>query len=342
MTTTVLRRWPGATASAKLRPITTFSLVARDPINGDLGVAVASKFLAVGSVVPFLQAEIGAVATQSYANTSFGPRAIAMMQAGEALATIEQEFSATDPKIAQRQYGLVAANGAALSFTGSGCHDWAGGVTGPGFAAQGNLLTGPAVVAALAETFVASTSSGDSLATRLLAALLAADRAGGDKRGRQSAALVVVRAGGGYGGWNDRLLDLRVDDNHDPVVELGRLLQIHRLLFERPQDRDLLALTGETWQRLRTALERAGHALGPDWDAEAEAALASVAGNENLEERLVEPARLGHPAIDRAVLHYLEARFVISEPVTNEPVTSEPVTSEPVTSEPAEISEARA
>lgn len=164
-----------------MRPVSTFSIVARDPQTGDLGVATASKFLAVGSVVPYAIAEVGAIATQSYANTSFGPRAIDMLLADAPLALIDQALQASDAGIAQRQYGIVSADGASVSFTGTGCHPWAGGVAKPGLAAQGNLLTGPEVIDALVAAFEAHSGP---FPERLLAALQAADDAGGDARGR--------------------------------------------------------------------------------------------------------------------------------------------------------------
>ena len=290
-----------------MKSISTFSLVAKAN-NGDLGVAVASKFLAVGSAVPWVTGSVGAVATQSYANTSYGPRALQAMANGVALEEIAAEFSRSDDGITQRQYGLVNASGQAFTFTGSACHAWAGGRTGAGYAAQGNLLAGPQVVDALAETFEAR---GDlEFPERMLAALLAADRAGGDMRGRQSAALYVARTNGGYGGFNDRYIDLRVDDHDDPVIELGRLLSIQRLLFERPKESDLLPLEGEMAQRLMRILVRLGHLQSEParWDERAQKALESLAGIENLEERIVAP-RDGNYFVDRIMLGFLEQKF---------------------------------
>lgn len=272
---------------------------------GDLGVATASKFLAVGSVVPFAEAGLGAVATQSYANTTFGPRTIMALRGGISLELIHQAFAESDAQHGQRQYGLVDASGRAFTFTGADCHPWAGGRTGLGYAAQGNLLTGPEVVDALAETFEASDGP---LADRLVAALGAADAAGGDKRGRQSAALLVVRKDGGYGGFNDRYIDLRVDDHDAPVAELARLLSLQRVFFERPQSTDLLTIDADVAQRLRRVLVTAGY-LSPEaetgeWDEPSERALRSLAGTENLEERLMEMGQ-----IDKVVLRYLEDKF---------------------------------
>ena len=280
------------------RCVSTFSLVARDPENGDLGVATASKFLAVGAVVPYAVADVGAVATQSYANTGFGPRVIQALQAGVPLELIDEALQGSDDQIGLRQYGLVDAAGRALSFTGAECHPWAGGASGAGWAAQGNLLTGPAVIEALGQTFEASRGP---LAERLVAALLAGDRAGGDARGRQSAALLVVRAEGGYGGLNDRYVDLRVDDDPDPVPRLQQLLALQRLYFEKPSDDDLLPIDGEVETRLLALLRSAGFEVAATWDEAAEQALRTLAGVENLEERLRAPGR-----VDRAVLEHLE------------------------------------
>jgi uncharacterized Ntn-hydrolase superfamily protein len=283
------------------RPVHTFSIVARDPQTGDLGVATASKFLAVGAVVPFAVAEVGAIATQSYANTSFGPRAIEALMAGMPLDLVDAGFRATDPQIAQRQYGMVAADGASVTFTGEGCHPWAGGVAKPGLAAQGNILAGPQVIEAL----VAGYEQHDGpFPERLLAGLLAADRAGGDQRGKQSAALLVVREEGGYGGLNDRYIDLRVDDDADPIPRLQAHLALQRLYFEKPAEGDLLAIEGDVEARLLRALAAAGQNPGSAWGDPGRAALRAVAGVENLEERLVDEDR-----IDRAVLEHLERTF---------------------------------
>jgi len=281
-----------------MRPVSTFSLVARDPDTGDLGVATASKFLAVGAVVPYAVAEVAAVATQSHANTGFGPRVVDALLAGVPLDLVGRALQATDEGIARRQYGIVDADGTSLTFTGEACHPWAGGRAGPGLAAQGNLLAGPQVIEALVAGF--ETHDGP-FPERLLAGLLAADRAGGDVRGRQSAALLVVRAEGGYGGYNDRYIDLRVDDDPDPVPRLRELLALQRLLFDAPRPADVLAIEGEVATRLLAALRAAGRTVGDRWDDDARAALAGLAGVENLEERLLDGDR-----VDRAVLEHLE------------------------------------
>ena len=286
-----------------MKPVSTFSIVARDPATGDFGVATASKFLAVGGVVPFAEAGVGAVATQSYANTSYGPRTLSALKQNIPLTFIHQAFAATDPEHAQRQYGLVDAAGNALTFTGEACHPWAGGRDGEGWAAQGNLLTGPEVVDALVETFLANQ---DTFPERLLAALAAGDAAGGDKRGRQSAALLVVRVKGGYGGFNDRYIDLRIDDHENPVGELRRLLSLQRLYFERPSEANVLELSPPISDRLRRVLVASGYrdASAEGWGDAEEAALRSLAGVENLEERMLEPGQ-----VDRVVLEYLERKY---------------------------------
>src|SRR5581483_9409354 len=220
-------------------PPSTFSLVAYDPANGDLGIAVASKFLAVGAVVPWAQAGVGAIATQAWANTRYVPLALEMLKQGMSPEEVGVALTASDKDAAQRQFGIVDAQGRAYSFTGPECFEWAGSLTGDYFAAQGNILAGPAVVEALATTFARAQGE---LAERLLEALAAGQRAGGDKRGQESAALLVVRAHGGYGGFNDRYLDLRVDDHPAPVDELARLLRLHLLYFDKPKPDDLLAI----------------------------------------------------------------------------------------------------
>ncbi|NJK45554.1 MAG: DUF1028 domain-containing protein [Pleurocapsa sp. SU_196_0] len=203
-----------------------------------------------------------------------------------------------------RQYGMVDAAGAAFSFTGSECHAWAGGRTGDGYAVQGNLLAGEGVVEALASVYEARDDL--PLPERLLTALLAGDRAGGDARGRQGAALYVARVDGGYAGFNDRYVDLRVDDHADPIVELQRLLGMHRLLFEHPNAEALLELTGDTKLRLEAVLIRAGvlARTSETWGDAAQEALESLMGVENLEERLVKAGW-----VDPLVLEFLERKF---------------------------------
>jgi uncharacterized Ntn-hydrolase superfamily protein len=211
----------------------TFSIVAADPATGEVGVAVASRFFAVGAVVPFAKAGVGAVATQASANVSYGPRALELLARGvtpeEALGILTRD----DDGRGRRQAGVVSATGASATFSGPECNAWAGGRSGPGYAVQGNILTGEPVVVAMEKAFLGS--AGKTLAERLFAALAAGDAAGGDSRGKQSASLMVARAGGGYGGFDDRAIDVRVDDAKEPIVELGRLVD--------------LALVNDLWNR---------------------------------------------------------------------------------------------
>jgi len=213
-------------------PVGTYSIVARDPATGEIGVAVQSRVLGVGSIVPYAKAGVGAVATQSLANTAWGPEGLALLAKGKSAEETLQELIAADAQSAKRQAGLLAPQGAPATFTGAGCLEWAGSRTGEHFTAQGNILAGPAVVDGMAEAF---TKTEGPLAARMLAALDAAQAAGGDKRGMQSAALLVVREGWGYGGQNDRYLDLRVEDHAEPLRELRRLLELHGKVFGRPR-----------------------------------------------------------------------------------------------------------
>ena len=278
----------------------TFSIAACD-LHADppeWGVAVASKFPAVGAVVPWARAGVGAVATQAFANVAYGPDGLALLERGSTAAEVVRTLTDADEGRDDRQLAVVDASGTAATFTGSGCFDWAGGLGGPGYCCQGNILAGAGVVQAMAEIFV--TSEGE-LAARLLAALQAGDSAGGDRRGRQSAALLVVRAGGGYGGGTDKTVDLRVDDHLDPVGELHRLFSVHRLVFPRPEDLEFIELEGPLAAEIAGLLRRAGYEPdGPDPDS-LRRALEAYSGIENLEERL--PA---NPAlIERGILEHL-------------------------------------
>jgi len=277
----------------------TFSIVACDLEEQTWGVAVASKFPAVGAVVPWAQASGGAVATQSFANTSFGPRGLALMATGfSAQETLEQLLK-DDPDKELRQVGLVDAHGGSGTFSGSGCFAWAGGVIGKGYAIQGNILAGGKVVPAMERTFLKAEGS---LPARLHAALLAGDRAGGDKRGRQSAAIYVVKPQGGYGGYLDRWLDYRVDDHIDPVPRLGELLEMHDLYFGKSDEKERVNLKGKALEQLTNILTREGY-LKKENDFRA--AFNEFIGNENFEERADPEARW----IDKPVLNYLVRKF---------------------------------
>lgn len=234
----------------------TFSIVAADPEAGEVGVAVASRFFAVGSVVPFAKAGVGAVATQSFANTTYGPRGLELLERGVAADEVVRVLTRGDDGRDQRQLGVVAASGVAATYTGTKCNAWAGGRSGPNYAVQGNILAGEAVVAGMERAFL--DSKGKTLAERLYAAIVAGDKAGGDARGRQSMALLVARAKGGYGGFSDRAFDLRVDDHADPIVEMGRLLAIG--LVNDLWNRGWTAFTEKRFEEARGFQERAAAA----------------------------------------------------------------------------------
>ncbi len=295
------------------RCVTTFSIVGFDPQTGDLGVAVQSKFLAVGAVVPWARAGVGAVATQSWANTSYGPRGLDLLASGMSPADAIRSLTADDAQASQRQIGIVDASGRSATYTGEGCFDWAGGMCGRNFAAQGNILVGEETIRAMAENFEQSTGA---LWHRLVTALDAGQRAGGDKRGQQSAALVVVRAGGGYGGFNDRLMDLRVDDAPAPIAELARLVDYYELLFLRPRPDDLLPIEGERAREVQWLLRASGDYSGEvdgQFDRATYDALERFGARENLEERLLhDPA---DARIDRRVLDFLRGRAAESTPI---------------------------
>jgi uncharacterized Ntn-hydrolase superfamily protein len=212
-------------ASPPDRPevVATFSIVGHDPDAKEWGVAVASRVLAVGSIVPWVRADAGAVATQSFANVTFGPKGLELMEKGKSAEEAVKELTDADDGRDTRQVGLVDAKGNPATYTGAKCIPWAGGKTGKHYAAQGNLLTGPEVVDAMAKAFEEAKGP---LAWRLMDALAAGDKAGGDKRGKQSAAISVARKRGGYGGMNDRFIDLRVDDHKEPAAELARVLAL--------------------------------------------------------------------------------------------------------------------
>ncbi|MFQ3566004.1 MAG: DUF1028 domain-containing protein [Aggregatilineales bacterium] len=285
----------------------TYSIVGYDAQEAAWGVAVASKFLAVGSVVSWAQAGVGAVATQAWARVSFGRDGLALMAEGHSAEETLNTLLAADPGSASRQVGIVDAQGRAAAHTGAECLDWAGHLTGAGFACQGNILAGPEVLTAMSAAFQ---SAAGELADRLIAALLAGEQAGGDRRGRQSAALLVVKAGGGYGGDNDRYLDLRVDDDTDPVRRLAGLVAMHHLFFGEPRPEDQLPITSELAEELQVLLIEQGYAQGPadgQWDDQWIAAFDRLIGNENLEERW--RGRDTPHLIDRVALQYLRERF---------------------------------
>ncbi len=264
----------------------TFSIVAADPFEGEIGVAVQSKFLAVGSVVPWARAGVGAIATQSWANTAYGPRGLDLLKQGMSPQEVVDTLTRDDPDGETRQVGIVDAAGDVATFTGSECFEWSGGKTGYNFACQGNILVSGEVLDALGDAFEASI--GEELADRLVKALEAAQEAGGDRRGQQSAALLVVKEAGGYGGFNDRYIDLRVDDHPEPIAELRRLLGLHKLYYPR-EDELVVPLEGEPLERLVADLRKMGYLEDseetPDLES-VQAGLRRFSLTENLEERL--------------------------------------------------------
>lgn len=306
----------------------TFSIVARDPENGDLGVAVASKFLAAGSVVSHARAGVGAIATQALANYRYGPDGLELLALGLSATEVLERLTGADGGRDHRQLGIVDAVGRSATYTGPSCIDWAGGRTMDGICAQGNILAGPSVVDAMIDAFLAP---GLPFPERLVAALEAADEQGGDRRGRQSAAILIKREDGGYLGNNDNWIDLRVDDDPSPMDRLARMLELVRLYRDRPSPEDLLPidepLAAELRQRLATTgyapdrlsmqrslaedlagadVERTGEPRdAPDsWDERWEAALAEWMSVENLEERMT-----ARGWIDLRVLDHLREKI---------------------------------
>jgi uncharacterized Ntn-hydrolase superfamily protein len=268
------------------RPVSTYSIVACDLERAEWGVATQSKFLAVGSVVPWAESEVGAVATQSYANPRYGPDGLALLRQGLTAAEVVKRLTDADDGRDQRQLGVVDGQGLGATYTGSACHDWAGGRVGTGYAAQGNILVSGETVDALAESFE---SSDGPLTKRLIDALAAAQAAGGDKRGQQSAALIVVRRDGGYAGLSDVVHDLRVDDHETPIEELRRLYGLHEQLFGQTPREEWLPVDDELRAEIEGHLQRLGHERLEDW-----------AGVANLEERVD-----GENEIDPVVLDEL-------------------------------------
>ncbi|HEU5139662.1 MAG TPA: DUF1028 domain-containing protein [Bacillales bacterium] len=265
--------------------VATFSIVGFDPKTEELGIAVQSKFLGVGAVVPWAKAGIGAVATQSHANTAYGPKGLHLMSSGKSAQETLKLLTEEDDERDLRQVGIVDKEGNAATFTGEGCYDWAGGRVGHYNSAQGNILVGPETVEAMGKTFEGTEGS---LAERLLAAIDAGQEAGGDRRGRQSAALLVVKEKGGYGGYNDRALDLRVDDHPEPIRELERIYQLHQLYFAGSKSENIVAIDDGLRSELTQELKRLGY-LGPSEapysNVAFDDALTSFIHTENFEER---------------------------------------------------------
>jgi uncharacterized Ntn-hydrolase superfamily protein len=273
----------------------TYSIVGGDLEAGQWGVAVESKFLAVGSLVTWAEPHVGAIATQAYANPRYGSEGLALLRDGLSAEEVVGRLTQADEGREHRQLGVVDGKGSGATFTGRECYAWAGGRTGPCYAAQGNILVSEETVAALAETF--ERSAGKPLAERLLDCLAAAQAAGGDRRGQQSAALFVVEKNGGYAGLSDVVVDLRVDDHERPVEELTRLYGLHQAIFGKTPAQEWIDVDDELAAELRERLARLGY------DGDLEQAFTRWAGNENLEERVD-----GVERIDPVVLEALRAR----------------------------------
>ena len=267
--------------------IATYSIAACDLDAKQWGVAVQSKFLSVGSVVPWAEPEVGAIATQAYANPRYGPNGLAFLRDGLSAAEVVERLTSEDGGRAERQLGVIDGEGRSASWTGPECLDWAGHLNGPCFAAQGNILVGAETVDALAATFAANANL--PLAQRLLECLVAAQAAGGDRRGQQSASLLVVERDGGYASLSDIVVDLRVEDHARPIEELRRIYGLHRRLFDSTPREEWLPLEGELRAEVDERLARLGYATLDDW-----------AGVENLEERVD-----GDEKIDPVVLEAL-------------------------------------
>jgi len=278
----------------------TFSIVARDLQRGELGIAVQSKFLGVGAVVPWAKAGVGAIATQSWANTSYGPHGLELLEKGLSAREVIAELTHNDEARAKRQVGVVGVAGEPATYTGEECFPWAGGYIGEHFACQGNILVGENTVLAMARTFV---EAAGLLCDRLIASLAAGQEAGGDSRGQQSAALLVVREKGGYEGFNDRFIDLRVDDHSQPIDELQRILQLHKLYLFPTEPNNILVIDKELAVELQELLTISGDYQGKitgSYDESTRDAFRKFSGRENLEERWFEDAR-----IDRIVLEFM-------------------------------------
>jgi uncharacterized Ntn-hydrolase superfamily protein len=282
----------------------TFSIVARDPQKGELGIAVQSKFLAVGAVVPWAKAGVGAIATQSWANTSYGPLGLELLENGLPANEVLAELTRNDESRSERQVGIIGVIGTPATYTGEECLPWAGGYVGEHYACQGNILVGEDTVLAMAHTFE---ETAGHLCDRLIAALAAGQEAGGDSRGQQSAALLVVREKGGYGGFNDRFIDLRVDDHTQPIDELQRLLKLQKLYLFPTELDDILVIDQELAVELQEHLTISGDYQGNitgSYDESTRDAFRKFSGRENLEERWFEDAR-----IDRVVLEFMRQKL---------------------------------
>jgi uncharacterized Ntn-hydrolase superfamily protein len=288
--------------------VATYSIVGFDPATGELGVAVQSKFLSVGSVVPWAKANVGAIATQAGANTTFGPKGLQLLQEGFHPDEVVEILLKYDEERDTRQFAIIDAKGNIAAYTGKDCLDWAGHLIGENCSAQGNILVSSETVKALVESFESSTGS---LAERLIQALEDGQNAGGDSRGKQSAALYVVKENGGYRGYNDRMLDLRVDDHPEPIQELKRIYDLHQLYFPKSADDSLVSIEGERLAELQELLKVQGmlpEGAEHEYTDEMKKALKAVFSKENFEEKWREDG-----LIDANVLSYLKKQAAKQE-----------------------------
>jgi uncharacterized Ntn-hydrolase superfamily protein len=264
--------------------VATYSIVACDLAAGQWGIGVQSRFLAVGSVVPWAEPHVGAIATQSYANPRYGPDGLALLREGRTASEVVEALTSADEARAERQVGVVDGQGRAATFTGEACHEWAGGRTGDCYAAQGNILVSAATVDALATTFESNAHL--ELAERLIECLAAAQAAGGDRRGQQSASLLIVQKDEGYAKLSDTVVDLRIDDHERPIAELRRLFSLHQELFGATPEEDWVEVDDTLASELRHRLGTLGYT------DDLEKAFADWAGAANLEERIDGVTRL--------------------------------------------------
>lgn len=279
----------------------TFSIVGFDPETKELGIAVQSKFLGVGSVVPWAKAGVGAVATQAFANPAYGPDGLKLMEEGKSAQETVDILTNRDDGKEDRQVGIVDRDGNSATFTGEKCYDWAGGKAGEYYAAQGNILVGKETVEALADTFEQATGT---LAERLLKALNAGQAAGGDSRGKQSAAIYIVKEKGGYMEANDRYIDLRVDDHPEPITELIRIYQLQQLYFGQTKSENIVDITGRVREDIVRNLNRLGFIQSNQVDDdELHEGLKSFIHVENFEGR-----DLGEGKIDKEVLEFMHLK----------------------------------
>ena len=276
------------------------SIVARDPLTGEIGIAVQSKFLAVGSAVPWAKANVGGIATQAMANLEFGTVGLELLEKGYSAQKVLDSLKARDTHIEDRQFGIVDSKGGSVTFTGKNCFDYAGGIAQENLACQGNILVGVETIEAMVNTYRLATGT---LANRLVEALDAGQNAGGDRRGRQSAALLIVKQGGSYGGYNDRYMDLRVDDDPQPIKKLMKLVRLHEIYFNKTKEEDMVIVEPKIADQIQKALQKCGYykgSLTQEFDLETIKAFNDFCGWENFKERINE----GN-IVDKNVLKFL-------------------------------------